>query len=194
MLVKCVCDDLRSVDPRSELGQELGRSFGTGTHRLDLTVGSLYVVYALEIKGGWIRYFVADDMFSSTLYPVPYYATFFEVVDSRVSRCWTVGFRGVGTRSLEVLVTFEEWSKDPVFYERLVDGSDLEQSVFRQRKEFMDIEFPNPSIIDSAEPLDGRWLLCPKCGEAWESQAKEGMTRCPKCNALLSNPFFVMGA
>lgn len=193
MLVKCVCNDVRSVDSGSELGRELGRSFGTGTHELELTVGGLYVVYAVEVKGGWIRYFVADDVFSSTLYPVAYFATFFDVVDRRVSRCWTIGCQGANARSPEVLVTFEEWSRDPVFYERLVDGADQEQSVFRERREFMDLEFPNPSITDGVEVLDGGWLLCPKCGEAWESQAVEGMARCPKCRALLSNPLFVMG-
>jgi tRNA(Ile2) C34 agmatinyltransferase TiaS len=55
----------------------------------------------------------------------------------------------------------------------------------------MDLEFPNPSIVDVAEPLDGGWLLCPKCGDAWEPQGVEGMARCPKCRVLLSNPLFV---
>jgi hypothetical protein len=193
MLVKCVCSDIRNVASGSELGRELGRSFGTDTHHLELTVGGLYVVYGLEIKGGWIRYFVADDAYSSTLYPVAYLATFFDVVDRRVSRCWTIGCRGANTRSSsEVLLAFEEWSRDATFYERLVDGAAQEQAVFRDRKEFMDLEFPNPSIADGAEVLDGGWLLCPKCGEAWESQTAEGMTRCPKCRVLLSNPLFVM--
>jgi hypothetical protein len=181
------------VESGSELGQELKGWFGTDTHSLDLSVGALYVVYAVEITRGWVRYFVADDAFSSTLYPFGYSASFFEVVDSRVSRCWSIGCRGLDSAGSEVVFSFKEWATEETFYERLVDRADQEQGTFRVWKEFMDLEFPNPSIVDGAEVLDGGWLLCPKCSEAWESQGSEGMTRCPKCRALLSNPFFMAG-
>lgn len=193
MLVRCISSDVRSVEPGSELGQELKGWFGTDTHSLDLRVGALYVVYAVEIARGWIRYFVADDAFSSTFYPSGYLASFFEVVDPRVSRCWSIGCRGLDTAGSEVVFSFEEWATDATFYERLVDRADQEQRTFRDRKEFMDLEFPNPSIADSAEVLNGGWLLCPKCSDTWKSQPAEGMTRCPKCRVLLSNPLFSTG-
>lgn len=191
MLVRCISNDVHSVEPNSELGQELKAWFGADTHFLDLRVGALYVVYALEVIRGWVRYFVADDVFSSTLYPSGYFASFFEMVDPRVSRCWSIRCRGLNTAGSEVVFSFEEWAADEAFYERLVDGAEQEQRTFRARKEFMDLEFPNPSIVDQAEVLEGGRLLCPKCGEAWESQAAEGMSRCPKCRALLSNPLFM---
>ena len=131
---------------------------------------------------------MADDTYSSTLYPVAYFVAFFDMVDRRVSRCWTIGYQGTNARSSEIFLTFEEWSMDAASYERLVDGAEQEQRIFRARKELTDLEFPNPSIVDAAQMLDGGWLLCPKCANAWESQAADGMSRCPKCGALLRNP------
>ena len=140
MLVKCVCNDIRSVGSGPDLEKELQTWFGIGTYEMNLTVDRLYVVYAVAVQNGWLRYYVADDLYSRTEYPFGYFAAFFDVVDTRLSRCWTIGCQGVDTRSPEVLVTFKEWAMDPVFYERLVDGADLERSMFRNRKEFMDIE------------------------------------------------------
>jgi len=188
MLVRCISNDVRSVDADSALGLELGRWFGVDSQIMDLEVGGLYVVYGVQVKDGWLRYFVADEVHSSTLYPVAYFATFFDVVDQRLSRCWTLGRRSAAERTNELLITFDEWAVDPAFYERLVDGDDREQCTFQARKEFMDLEYPNPSIGHAAELVDEGWLLCPKCGDAWESHSAYGMVRCPKCSALLSNP------
>jgi len=190
MIVRCTCNDVRKVKSSSDLGQELKGWFGPGTHSLDLRIGAFYVVYAVELTRGWVRYFVADENYPSTFYPSGYFAAFFEVVDPRVSRCWTMQWRGVNKTGSEVVLSFEEWAADSAFYEQLVDGGYEEGCTFRDRKEFMDLEFPNPSIVDDAEVFGEGWLLCPKCDEEWESHSVEGMVRCPKCMALLSNPRF----
>lgn len=193
MLVKCISNDLREVKPSSELRQELKSWFGTDTHSLDLKVGAVYVVYAVEVFRGWARYFVADEVFSSTLYLMGYFSSFFKVVDSRVSQCWVIQCRELDTARSKVIFSFEEWAMDPMFYERLLDGADREQRTFRRRKEFMDLEFPNPLIAGTAEALNGGWLLCPKCNDSWQPQSMGGMTRCPKCGALLLNPLYSAG-
>lgn len=191
MLVQCVCNDIRHVDSESELGKELRGWFGADTYTMNLTMGRLYVVYAVAVHHPWLRYYVADDLYTRTEYPFGYFAAFFKVVDRRPSRCWTLGHQGPDGRSPEVLLACDEWATDPTFYERLVDGLGHEQHVFRERKEFMDLEFPNSSIGYDAEFLGEGWLLCPRCSKAWESQSCEGLVRCPKCKARLSNPLSI---
>lgn len=188
MIVECVSDDIRSVDPKSGLEQEVRRWFGTDTYRMNLTVGRLYVVYAVAVEQGWLRYFIADDMYARTQYPFSFFATFFKVIDRRLSRCWTLRSGNGAAECSDFIITFDEWADDPSFYERLVDGEDEARGTFRRRKELMDLEFPSPSVSDSAENVEDDWLLCPKCDDAWESKTKLGMVKCPKCRAVLLNP------
>jgi hypothetical protein len=157
---------------------------------MQLTIGRLYVVYAVEIIDGWVRYYVADDVYPNVSYPVGYFAAFFEIVDPRVSGCWTFKCTQPRSRSPNTLLAFENWAQEPLFYENLVDGGAREWEIFRDRKEFMDLEFPDPSLAAVAEAVDIGWLLCPRCSEAWESDEHQGLVRCPRCNTVLNNPRF----
>ena len=44
------------------------------------------------------------------------------------------------------------------------------------------------NISESAIEGDSKWLICPKCNEAWESDSLKAMVICPKCNRALHNP------
>ena len=188
MLVRCTSNDLRSVAAHSPLRQELGRWFDTDSNLLPLRVGGLYVLYGLHVKDGWLRYFLADEDYTATQYPLPYFPVFFDVVDRRMSRCWAVGHEYSVERPSDLLVTFTEWADEPSFYERLIDGEHEVRGIFRERREFMDLEFASPSVSDSAENVKDDWLLCSRCGDAWESNTVLGMVRCPKCTVVLLNP------
>jgi len=188
MLVRCTNNDLRSVDAASPLGREIGCWFGASSTLLPLENGGLYVVYGLQFKDGWLRYFLADDDYLATGYPLSYVAGFFEVVDRRLSHCWVSQHPSDPEPSLDVVMAFPEWTDDPGFYERLVDGDADAVRIFRRRKEFMDVEYPSPLIDDPAEVVDECWLLCPRCSDAWESTTLVGLVRCPSCSTLLANP------
>lgn len=49
---------------------------------------------------------------------------------------------------------------------------------------------PIPEIKNVAQDLGENWLMCPLCQDAWQSQTKDGMVLCPKCNNKLHNPKF----
>lgn len=42
----------------------------------------------------------------------------------------------------------------------------------------MELEYPNPDIAMKAQLIEGNWLMCPGCIDAWEAEAKDGMVVC----------------
>ena len=191
MFVRCVSDNIKSVDPQSAIGRELHRSVRTHGGELEITVGRTYTVYAIAIRDCYPWYFIADDRYKWPTYPFPYAAAFFIETDVRVSSCWTVGFCGANVKVeglREVLFTFKEWASDEMFFERLIDGNKRYIEIFRKYKYFMDLEYPLSSVTDTAELVQDNWLMCPKCIDAWESDSVLGMVRCPKCSTTFLNP------
>ena len=191
MFVRCVSNNIKCVDPQSAIGRELHQSVRTHGGALNITVGRTYTVYAIAIRNCYPWYFIADDSFESSLYPLAYAPAFFVETDVRVSSCWTVGFRGANTRverMREVLFAFKEWANDEVFFERLVDGNKNDIELFQKYKNFMDMEYPLSFVTDTAEFVQDNWLMCPKCIDAWESDSVLGMVRCPKCSTTFLNP------
>jgi hypothetical protein len=64
MLVKSLYSDIREIRSLpTPFSRELDGWFGPATHDLDLTVDKVYVVYAIEITDGWLRYFVTNDRY-----------------------------------------------------------------------------------------------------------------------------------
>ncbi|MGE0198246.1 MAG: colicin immunity domain-containing protein [Simkaniaceae bacterium] len=51
-----------------------------------------------------------------------------------------------------------------------------------------ELSIPDPFLEKSATILDDQWLMCPDCVDAWESNSKNAMVICPKCNQILHNP------
>jgi len=56
--------------------------------------------------------------------------------------------------------------------------------------EYDELSKPISEIREKAENLADDWLMCPLCQEAWESQSKLPMVRCPNCKNKLHNPNF----
>ena len=50
------------------------------------------------------------------------------------------------------------------------------------------LETPDSSIEGHATELDKEWLFCPNCLDAWESNSRDAMVICPKCNHAFHNP------
>ena len=186
MRVRCITDNISDVPSGTHVAQQKFRYFGRGAQRVHLTPQKTYVVYALMEcpLGKWI--YVVDDDYPSIWYPLGYPLDFFEIMDARVSKIWkpevVVSFAGERGR----LRTFEEWSNDPSFYERLVDKEDLEITIFRKRKEVMDLEYPCREEFKLLTYFDSRWCQCPSCGNVWEDGVHTlGMKRCPACTEIL---------
>ena len=191
MYVRCVSNNLKSINARSAIGRELYQSVRTHGRALDITVGQTYTVYAIAIRNCYPWYFISDDSSDRPSYPIAHAAAFFIETDVRVSSCWTVGFRGANMKDegmKEVLFAFKEWVDDEMFFEHLIDGNKNCMELFRQYKEFMDMEFPLSSVTDTADLVHDNWLMCPKCIDAWETDSVLGMVRCPKCSTTFLNP------
>lgn len=184
MLVRCVRNRPRDLDPM--WGEDIRAWFDFDDRELEIKVGNYYTVYCISMQSGWLQYFVADEVYASLRYPVGYFAPFFEVVDPRSSRYWIVCTQAESRSSL--LLSFEEWARDERFYERLVDGEAPVQSVFRERKEAMDLEFGHPLVMEFAAVADAGWLLCPICGDAWRNRSLGELVRCTVCHAVSRNP------
>ena len=193
MLVRCVHNKMNFVDAQSAIGQKLRQTVSTDTDAFDVTVGSFYTVYAIAIREGVPWFFIADDLYEVLSYPLAYASVLFDETDNRVSSCWEVVVQ-VKDSNCEVIIAFKEWVNDANFFEHLIDGSDLEVQIFRRYKAFMDIEYPSPSITNKAELIGDAWFMCPICAEAWESESKLGMIRCPKCFTCLLNPRYSGGS
>lgn len=51
-----------------------------------------------------------------------------------------------------------------------------------------ELKVPNSNVSISAIALDQKWLMCPDCIDAWESDSKDAMVICPKCKKIMHNP------
>ena len=189
MLVKCIFNKIDDLGLANDARRRMEASYRLPDHILHLTIGDIYVVYALVIRNMSVSFFVADDDFAALGYPVPYESSCFRVVDDQLSRHWR--FRCDSDSDLDtglVFMSFSGWVDEEAFYEKLVDGENWAVEAFRQHKSLMDMEFPNPLVTAKALSVEGDWVMCPKCSEAWESTSRDGMLRCPRCFDLLLNP------
>ena len=186
MRVRCVTNNISDIPPSSHVARQNSRYFGHGLQHVPLTLQKTYVVYALMEcpLGKWV--YVADDDYPSIWYPLGYLLDFFEIMDERVSRTWKPGVMVSLAEGRGCLRTFDEWSNDPSFYERLIDKESLEMEVFNKRKEFMDLEYPCREEFKSLVHFDLKWCQCPSCGCVWEDGVHtSGMKRCPACTEIL---------
>jgi len=195
MIVKCIANRINFIDGLTKLGRELRESTGVGNHQLDITIGRFYVVYGVALRqtGPW--YFISDDLYNYTSYPIAYPSALFELLDEKSSVCWLNKYQAKEIKNLQtkadVLYTFTEWSNNDMFYEHLVNGDNEVLSVFNQKKLFMDMEFPNPSCNTRAKILGEGWVQCIQCENAWELKSCLGMLKCPKCHTILLNPVYL---
>jgi hypothetical protein len=105
--------------------------------RFPLTVGRSYVVYALALRGGQVRFFIQDD---DELYsPMAYPALLFEVEDDRVSSWWHFR-RTPENLDHDVIFAIREWACDDYFYDRLTDGNPEELRIFRNARQRLESE------------------------------------------------------
>jgi hypothetical protein len=185
MKIKCIYNNFADVPN----GSTSGDANYTNDSDFYLDIGREYTVYGMTVKGGLIWYYICDRCFSS--FPRWKPASFFRVMDSRLSRYWIYSFKKFDNYPQAYpIITFPEWANEhPDFYDRLTDKDEYEVEVFKSYKELMDLEFPDASISDIAQIGDDEWVICPNCINAWHlSTTRDALIRCPKCSKLLNNP------
>lgn len=51
----------------------------------------------------------------------------------------------------------------------------------------------DPIKLDTAITTGTKWLICPKCQHAWESNVPDSILSCPSCQSALNNPLKFQG-
>jgi predicted Zn-ribbon and HTH transcriptional regulator len=85
-------------------------------------------------------------------------------------------------------VTFPEFVQSQEAFNDLALGEHAAREAFYKWQQYADLEFLDASAEKMAENIDGHWLLCPACCDAWEFESPDAMVRCPKCHSILRNP------
>ena len=141
MILQCAQNHLDSLI--DIYGDKICEYFNPCQGHVDLTIGKLYVPYAVEFTADFIFCYVADDSYSELCYPVSYPSLCFNVIDDFNPSCWKGEFvskKDISCRfsKRRELVSFSEWNNSKSFYEKLVDGASLENLTFRRRKDEID--------------------------------------------------------
>lgn len=148
-----------------------------------------HIVYGITVNYQKPWYYICDKVNKN--YPRWYPGNLFEVTDPRLSKYWVYSYKRLSNfTDADPIITFPEWANNhPDFYDKLSDDEDEELEIFTKYKKLMDVEFPDPSIIISAEIIDDNWLFCPLCIDGWESSDNlDALVICPKCKNILNNP------
>jgi hypothetical protein len=183
MRVKCVTI--------KDIPQDCFKLLGTDTS-YDLVPGKDYVVYGIMLDTSFLRFplylLSGEDHY---YWPYHYPAPLFNVVDARISRHWVYSFEEdrVGN-SFDMNFLFREWVNDPLFFTNLFEGEPEVARIFDHYRELMDLEFPDPSVSNTAMDLGEGWVMCPFCDDSWEADNLNAMVRCPTCKKLSHNPIY----
>jgi hypothetical protein len=165
------------------------RAKGAGTTANTFLQDELYCVYGLRIGGG-LEFFLCGECYEL---PSSYSASHFEVIEPQVSRRWVLGPVTLRTSPQGIaesvfLVTFPEWALRPMFYDELIDGVGDTSKIFREHRQFMELEFSRPDVGSEAANLGGGWVQCEKCSDAWEPARGTELDICAKCGELQRLP------
>ena len=177
MKVRCINtggEVLRTVD------------IAAGNTRLSVfhvTVGREYAVYGVLLIDAVLHYLIEED----TGLPIWNPASLFQIVCGHVSRSWVIADWSPAN-SYFVVMSFPEFVESQKAFDELSLGDEVARSAFFKRKELADLEFLDLSVEKAALPVEGNWLQCPFCGDAWQSTGLDAMARCPACQRISRNP------
>ena len=118
MIAKCSINSVQDIQS-DLLRARIGSSINIVEPMRELEIGKRYEVFCLEIfKDGGVWIFVETN--APGLFPTPYPAEFFDIVDPSIDTGWTISMGNVGDGAVIKRISFPEWSSDDFFYERLV--------------------------------------------------------------------------
>ncbi len=123
MIVRCIGKDISFLSSEAARTRILSWTDSAGCYS-DLNIGQVFSVQAVENLDDGLFFYL--HTLEESEHPYPYAAEFFQLLDTSFPRSWETSVDGDGQGGLK-RITFSEWAKDDVFYEKLVDGE--QQSV-----------------------------------------------------------------
>ncbi len=131
MKIVCKIDRLSMVKNRG-IAKRLRQSISlSDDDELGINIGQEYMVYGIVFWDNAPWFYICEN--DEDDYPTPSPADLFDIVDHRIPTDWQLSFRCINGISESELV-FSEWANDPIFYEKLVDGSKRELDIFLKYK------------------------------------------------------------
>ena len=132
MIVKCILNDLNKVN-NELVKSRLAKSIHLDGANRDLVIGGEYIVLALDQwDDGGINFYL--HTVEESIFPYPYPAEFFEVIDPSISAEWSLA---IEQRPFGVCISrlsFSEWSNDVSFYEKLINGDESALAIYKRYK------------------------------------------------------------
>ena len=155
-------------------------------YRFPLTFGKVYVVYSMYLTDeGIVKYLIISDGGRNYWYP----PELFDITDNRLPSCWQYAFWGDDERiPILAMWGYEEIVNRKDHYDDLIERKSSALSIFYARRREIELSHPSPEVTDKAEIIEGKWIMCPNCCDAWECELTWGMIDCPNCSAVLLNP------
>lgn len=130
MEIKCLSRSGTDLPEGLRSHPEMNLTAGT---TFPLELGKCYTVYGITVFLGHVWHYICDEHFAG--YPVWNPASLFTLVDNRLPSCWRVGFHGEA-----LIIAFDEWVNDRLFYDRLTDLQADAVAVFNKWKGIIDEE------------------------------------------------------
>lgn len=137
MKVICKINSLNSFSDERLL-ERLKKYISMPDGEVDLEVGREYTVYGIVFWDNSPWLYVCSEDYDE--YPKPFAAEFFDVVDQRLSAHWSLASLDQGDGEILSSLVFDEWAKDPSFYERLIEDDPEAVSLFDRYRKLMDQE------------------------------------------------------
>lgn len=187
MLVECIYNNIEKTTDSRWL-KENTRNYYKGMENR-IFIGKKYVVYGIQFSEFPFIFIYEDE---DDRFPIAFPLACFTILDSRLSRYFTLGkIKEYQTQNPKYVpfISFKEWAENLSFWEELVEGDHEQLSIGYKTK--IDLEYFNPTIELNEELLillENRWFLCPKCDNGWEILEIDEIIMCPKCNSLYKNP------
>jgi hypothetical protein len=100
----------------------------------NLTIGRTYPVEAVEIwSDGFCRYYL--HLIEDSEFPYPCPSELFDIVDDGLPDGWCIWVSTGEHGNALKRISFPEWSRDEMFYERLMDGDAEAIRIYMRRRQ-----------------------------------------------------------
>lgn len=138
MRVKCLTNDINLLN-NPLVHNRLHKSVHIDGELTDLSPGEIYNVLAIEErdKGVWVFLHTVEE----SDYPYPYPIELFEVVDNCMNANWCIKFEQLSNKSFVKIISFSEWTNDPLFYEKLVNGDTKSIDIYLNHYNSISIDY-----------------------------------------------------
>lgn len=137
MRVVCKLNNLNDISDHKIFGR-LKKYILMPGGEIDLEIGREYIVYGVVFWDNSPWYYLCSE--DDDEYPKPFASEFFDVSDDCLSVYWRLSSFEHGNGDVLSSLVFDEWARDPSFYERLVDSDQSASELFIKYRKLMDNE------------------------------------------------------